>query len=127
MLDGKLDDQDRGDRRYYRQVRDETRDGVWADRTERGLNAVLRSLPAIGQGDHRVRVYCAATLCEISAANLPHAQRPQIEGFYRDLQGWPYRNALQKLGLKEIVNLYGTLPSDRTRNFYIAYYRRDGA
>lgn len=127
MLDGRLDDRNRGDRRFYRQIRDERRDGAWADRTERRVSAALRSLPAIGQGDHRVRIHCAATLCEISAATSPHAARPQTDAFLGDLQGWTYRTALEKLGLKDVVVQFGNLPSDPERCLYVAYYRRDGA
>lgn len=127
LLDGKLNDRDRGDRRFYRQVRDEIRDHAWADRTERGLNAILHRLPALGPGDHRIRVHCAATLCEVSAATPPQSPRSQIETLYSDLQTTAYAAATRKLGLRDVLIEFGTLPSDRTRGLYVAYYRRDGA
>jgi len=125
LLDGKLGEDDRGQRRFYKQVRAETRDQAWAGRTERGLTAILQSLPALSRGDHRLRVSCATTLCEISAMTAPHAPQPQIEGFYRDLQTWTYCQATEKLGLKAATVQFGSLP-DKSRSIYIAYYSRNG-
>ena len=125
LLDGKLGEDDRGERRFYKQVREETRDQAWAGRTERELMSVLQSLPGLSQGDHRLRVNCATTLCEISAMTSPHASPAQIDAFYHDLQTGAYNNAVEKIGLKAALVQLGSLP-ERNREIYVAYYRRNG-
>ena len=122
-LDPILPRQEVGAPRYYKQLREEGRDPIWADRTEAALQAILDKLPALRGGDHRVRVKCAVSLCEISATTAPGVPQPQIDAFLNDLQARDYSTSVEKLGLKDARTMF-IGARDNSRSVYIAYYSR---
>jgi DNA-binding CsgD family transcriptional regulator len=123
LLDGSLNVDERGQRRYYAQLRREARDARWADPVEAGLRSALQNLAVLKGADHRLTAHCGLSLCEVSATTTLKPSLAEHEAFLSELQSKQFTHAAERLGLASITYGFSKVPGT-SRGMYVGYYSR---
>ena len=107
-------------RALYAKIRREARDREWAPRAESAIRLQLATIPYVG-GSSNSSIRCASTICEITGsapADLPDAN---LNVAWLALQDAPFRDALQKQGLKSEAGIFG---AEKGKSTFTLYYTR---
>ena len=115
----------------HAQIRTESRDPDWADRTEEAIRARTLQIPLIGKNGNSLRVTCASKLCEIAGSirmpqNLPKEYDPKLpeSRAVQSLQTAPFVDDIIKLGLKSEAGLFTGAKDDKNQTVFLLYYSR---
>lgn len=109
-------------RRLHAEVRAQTRDTLWAERTETDLRSLYAALAHLRSASEPVRVICAANLCEVAGA--VDGDVHGVEAGMVALVDVPICEGARKLGLRrEIVDVGMTNGRPPSAPF-VSYWRR---
>lgn len=113
--------EERGQRGYYKRVREEVRDPLWYSRTQAGVRELIGELGIVRS---EIRVNCAATLCEVAVFTPAKITSTQTDEFFERLQSPTFQAGLDKMGLKGLEAMFRGSPGGGSRTIYITYLLR---
>jgi DNA-binding CsgD family transcriptional regulator len=105
-------------RAVYARLRSESRDAMWAERTEAALRERYSQISHISTDADEFRVLCGTTLCEVVGQLPPADDQDAINAAMEEMQGQEMRQALEAAGLKNIMMSFG-------RDGFIAYWEKE--
>jgi hypothetical protein len=104
-------------------VATEKRDPDWAGGSEAAIQERMGSLAYIG-GHRPLRVYCAATVCEVSGLAEPDGETGSMDTIWEALEHETAGDELGYYGLERIATRFGTSSAPGA---FTLYYRRLGS
>lgn len=99
-----------------RQFESETRDPIWAPKTEAALSAAYHSVDGLAPG---LRVHCARTLCEVIGQSTA-GSTARLNRTMQALQGRRLISTLSRVGLDSPTQGFGE--SGKTRFAFVAFW-----
>lgn len=116
LFDAAFRPSDRDPQTLRKQLEAETRDPVWAPKTEAALEAAYRSVDGLAAG---LRIRCASTLCEVTGQSTA-GSITRLNRTMQALQGQRLISTLSQAGLNSATQGFGG--SRNTKFVFVAFW-----
>jgi hypothetical protein len=108
---------------FYRALRTEPRDSIWADSSETSIRTGFDAIPFVGTGEP-LRVTCAISICEVAGAAPSALAMPDLDQYWQLLRDVGRQSTLTRQGLELRATSFGRPDDPRA---YSLYFRRAGS